>query len=123
MEKSVLNEAPEQTYNDESLLRPMSLANVSGLNDPSTDKSRISGQIWNEYRTPREPGTPLIGEEDVEDDQDTPRVKVLKDYFEVIYFLKSKNVTDNQSCHYVHTCAVQLHLSTLNVFLKDEKCY
>ena len=121
MEKSVLNEAPEQTYNDESLLRPMSLANVSGLNDPSTDKSRISGQIWNEYRTPREPCTPLIGEEDVEDDQDTPRVKVLKDYFEVIYFLKSKNVTDNQSCHYVHFCTVQLHLSTLNVLLKDEK--
>ena len=78
METSVSNEAPEQTYNDESLLRPISLANVSGLNDPSTDKSRMSEQIWNEYRTPREPGTPLNEEEDVEGDQgSTPRVKVI----------------------------------------------
>ena len=77
MEISASNDVPEQTYNEESLLRPISLANVSGFADPSTDKLKMSHQIWNEHRGPRDTGTPTNEEEDVEGDQSsTPRVKV-----------------------------------------------
>ena len=77
MENSVSNDVPEQTYNDDSLFRPMSLANVSGIADPSTDKSKMLHQIWNEHRSPRDTGTPLNEEEDIEGDHtSTPVVKV-----------------------------------------------
>ena len=77
MENSVSNDVPEQTYNDDSLFRPMSLANVSGIADPSTDKSKMLHQIWNEHRSPRDTGTPLNEEEDNEGDHtSTPVVKV-----------------------------------------------
>ena len=77
MENSVSNDVPEQTYNDDSLFRPMSLANVSGIADPSTDKSKMLHQIWNEHRSPRDTGTPLNEEEDIEGDHtSTPAVKV-----------------------------------------------
>ena len=77
MENNVSNDVPEQTYNDDSLFRPMSLANVSGIADPSTDKSKMLHQIWNEHRSPRDTGTPLNEEEDIEGDHtSTPVVKV-----------------------------------------------
>jgi hypothetical protein len=77
MENSVSNDVPEQTYNDDSLFRPMSLANVSGIADPSTDKSKMLHQTWNEHRSPRDTGTPLNEEEDIEGDHtSTPVVKV-----------------------------------------------
>merc|ERR1719483_1736309 len=78
MENSVSNDVPEQTYNDDSLFRPMSLANVSGIADPSTDKSKMLHQIWNEHRSPRDTGTPLNEEEDLEGDHtSTPVAKEL----------------------------------------------
>ena len=77
METTVSNDVQDQTYNEESMLRPTSLANVSELNDPSTDKSKMSHQIWTEYRGGRGIETPENGEEDIEDDQETtPRIKV-----------------------------------------------
>ncbi len=72
---------PEQTFTEDSMLRPMSMANVSELvNDPSADKSNNAYQIWSAYREAAgaTPTTDCV--EDDENDQteedSTPRQKV-----------------------------------------------
>ena len=78
------NEAPEQTYYDESMLRPMSLANVSEFGENMADKSKNAYQIWNEYRGARATETPTDNFHDDEEDRTnsnsentTPHVKVI----------------------------------------------
>ena len=82
---------PEQTLYDDSLLRPMSLANVSEFNnDPTANNSGNLSKMWHQYRSEtderQETASPSNGFEDLENDaisgnegseNSTPTTKVI----------------------------------------------
>ena len=90
MSSNMASDNVEQTINDDSLFRPMSLADLSALkalnNDPSADKSTAAYQMWNHYRERESSliGSPKDHVEDEEIDEheghnneeSTPRIRV-----------------------------------------------
>lgn len=96
----------EETYNEESLLRPITLANVSGL-DPSEDKSTLAYQTWNAYRETSRgaTATPNEGDQDEETDESTPRVKVKIRQNDDYHFFALVAFQD-ESCNSYFVCTV-----------------
>jgi hypothetical protein len=76
-----IDEGPEATFmNEESMLRPMILANILEVQDNSDDqsKSKDAYQIWDQYRG-RKTGTPTNTIEDAEIDDDHQQEIILEE--------------------------------------------
>lgn len=85
----------EQTIDDDSMFRPMSLANLPELNnDPSADKSTTAYKMWNDYRESKSPNDDVEEDEEIDEnggqeEGSTPRIRVCFTRFS--HFFKKLN--------------------------------